>query len=100
MIVTSKYTDITEWFFSTLKTLLQDYETITITLSGGHSLDGWYASILSDSNDWKGIDRSCLRWCLVDERCVPPDSPDRNDLYVWNTFLQPLGMNKKNFFCF
>jgi hypothetical protein len=21
-------------------------------------------------------------------------------LYVWNTFLQPLGMNKKNFFCF
>lgn len=100
MIVTSKYTDITDWFFSTLKTLLQQQETVTIAFPGGHSLDGWYISMLSDSNGWKEIDISRLRWCLVDERCVSLENLDRNDISVWETFLKPLGIDKKNFLCF
>lgn len=100
MIVTNKYTDINDWFFSTLKTLLQQQEKVIIALPGGHSLDGWYAaSILSDSNGWKGIDISRLRWCLVDERCVDPDSPNRNDNSVWNIFLKPLGFKPAQFLC-
>ena len=90
MVVTQKYPDITEWLLSTLQTLLQEQKTVTIALPGGHSLDGWYASILANPDILKGIDRARLRWCLVDERCVPPESPDRNDSYVWETFLQPL----------
>lgn len=72
---------------------------MTIALPGGHSLDGWYVSILREPNIWKGIDISRLRWCLVDERCVPFESPDRNDSYVWEIFLKPLGIDKKNFHC-
>ena len=100
MKITSHYSDITDWFFQTLQVLLQKKETVTIALPGGHSLDGWYVSIIADSNVWKGIDRARLRWCLVDERCVLVESTDRNDVYVWETFLKPLGIGKKNFLCF
>lgn len=99
MVVTQKYTDITEWFLSTLKTLLQTQKVVTIALPGGHSLDGWYTSVISNPAVWKGIDMSCLRWCLVDERCVPVESPDRNDVYVWETFLKPLGFLSEQFLC-
>jgi len=100
MKITSHYSDITDWFIETLQILLGKQETITISLPGGHSLDGWYASIIADLNMWKGADISRLRWCLVDERCVPSESSDRNDRYVWNIFLQPLGVDKSNFLCF
>lgn len=99
MIVTQKYTDITEWLFSTIKILFQKQETITIALPGGHSLDGWYTSVISNPAVWKGIDMSRLRWCLVDERCVLAESPERNDTYVWETFLKPLGCAPTQFLC-
>lgn len=50
MKITSHYSDITDWFFQTLQVLLQKKETVTIALPGGHSLDGWYASIIADLN--------------------------------------------------
>lgn len=99
MIVSSQYTDITAWFCSTLKTLLLKKDTVIIALSGGHSLDGWYVSVLREPNIWEGIDTSRLRWCLVDERCVPVESSDRNDTYVWGTFLKPLGCAPVQFLC-
>lgn len=99
MKTTSLHSDVNDWFFSTLTILLQKEKTVTIGLPGGHSLDGWYASVISDLDVWKGIDISRLRWCLLDERCVSPDNKDRNDSYVWDTFLKPIGCMPEQFLC-
>ncbi|MFA6079945.1 MAG: 6-phosphogluconolactonase [Candidatus Gracilibacteria bacterium] len=99
MKTTALYSDITDWFFSTLETLLGTQKTVTIALPGGHSLDGWYASVIGNVDIWKRIDATRLRWCLVDERCVPADNLDRNDTYVWETFLKPLGFTLDQFLC-
>ncbi len=96
-MITHSYSEVTDWFMRSLQALLQKQETVTIALPGWHSLDGWYASILWNPDVWKGIDKTCLRWCLVDERCVPAESPDRNDAYVWKTFLEPLGFLSEQF---
>jgi len=53
MKTTSLYSDINDWFFSTLKLLLGKQKNVTIALPGGHSLDGWYASFIADKEVWK-----------------------------------------------
>jgi 6-phosphogluconolactonase/glucosamine-6-phosphate isomerase/deaminase len=98
-MITHSYSDISHWFVTTIQNLLQKQETVTIALPGGHSLDGWYASVLSNSDVWKGIDIARIRWCLVDERCVSEDSSDRNDIYIWETFLKPLKIDKHSCLC-
>lgn len=65
-------------------------------MPGGTSLDAWYmelVAILSTKYQvpntlW--VDFKRLRFCLVDERCVWVDSPERNDTHVWEKLIQPL----------
>lgn len=92
MNISSHYSDITHWFLQTILTLLQQKKIVIIGLPGGHSLDGWYASVLADREIWRNIDTTRLRWCVVDERCVDAESADRNDRHVWKTFLEPIGI--------
>jgi 6-phosphogluconolactonase len=95
-MITSKLSDVTAWFFETISSLQSTQETVTIGLPGGSSLDGWYAELVSElstkywvpSTSW--IDLKKVRFCMVDERCVSIESPDRNDAHVWKTFLEPL----------
>jgi 6-phosphogluconolactonase len=63
---------------------------IHIGLPGGSSLDGWYDSILSRPETWRGIDLAKLRFGLVDERCLPKGDKDRNDSHVLEVFIWPL----------
>ena len=100
MKIVSHYFDITDWFFQSIQSLLQKQKIVTIALPGGHSLDGWYTSVIWEGGRWDLIDKSCIRWCLVDERNVSPEDLDRNDSLVWNNFLKPLGVTEEKFLCF
>lgn len=62
MNITHQYSQVTDWFFQTLQRCLEKQKIVTILLPGGHSLDGWYASILGDLAVWRGIDTTRLRW--------------------------------------
>lgn len=99
MIITHTYTEFSDWFFLKLHTLLEEKDIVKIALPGWHSLDNWYVSMLWDGENWRKIGLSRLRWCLVDERCVSIESPDRNDSYIWEAFLQPLGVEKRHVLC-
>jgi len=90
MIITHSYPDVTQWFLDAIQEVLKEKKNVTIGLPGGHSLDGWYTSIITDKDVFRRIDTSKIRWCLVDERCVVPESFDRSDKYVWETFVKPL----------
>lgn len=46
MKIVSHYFDITDWFFQSTQSLLQKQKIVTIALPGGHSLDGWYTSVI------------------------------------------------------
>ena len=46
MKIVSHYFDITDWFFQSIQSLLQKQKIVTIALPGGHSLDGWYTSVI------------------------------------------------------
>ncbi len=98
-MVTSSYSDMSIWLYASIREILARKDVVTIGLPGGHSLDGWYTSMLVDREAWKGIGATRLRWCLVDERCVGADSWDRNDVYVWEIFLKPLGCMPEQFLC-
>lgn len=92
---TSQITDVTNWFFETIKKLQSSQEVVTIGLPGGSSLDGWYEQLLDERYwigdiGWKQIQLEKLRFCLVDERRVPPSSPDRNDTHVSEKLITPL----------
>lgn len=91
---------MTQWFLRAIQEAVKEKNIVTIGLPGGHSLDGWYASVIANRDAWQWIDISCLRWCMVDERCVVPESSDRNDRYVFEVFLKPLGFTLEQFLCF
>lgn len=99
MKITHSYSDITNWFFSTLQLLLQKQATVMVGLGGGSSFDSWYLELL-DSEGWKNIETSRIRWCVTDER-VNCDISDRNDEHIWDVFLWPLfekyGISEANF---
>ncbi|MBP7823421.1 6-phosphogluconolactonase [Candidatus Gracilibacteria bacterium] len=88
MKITHSTSDITRWFFETLGTLLKIKSTVMIGLAGGTSLDGWYAELLQ-SSQWDTVDTSRIRWCVTDER-VNCEQSDRNDVHIWDVFLNPL----------
>jgi 6-phosphogluconolactonase/glucosamine-6-phosphate isomerase/deaminase len=88
MKITRSYQDITKWFFETLDPLLKIKSTVSIGLAGGSSFDGWYGELLQDES-WNTIDTSRIRWCVTDER-VNCEQSARNDVHVWEVFLNPL----------
>lgn len=85
---THSTTDVTKWFFETLRALLAIKSTVMIGLAWGSSFDGWYAELLQ-SSEWDNIDTTRIRWCVTDER-VNCDVRDRNDAHIWDTFLSIL----------
>lgn len=87
MKITHSYSDITNWFFGTLQLLLQKQATVMVGLWGWSSFDSWYLELL-DSDGWKNIETSRIRWCVTDER-VNCDISDRNDEHIWKTFFLP-----------
>jgi 6-phosphogluconolactonase len=87
MKITHSYSDITDWFFQTLTSLLEKQGNVTVGLGGGSSFDSWYLELL-DSEGWKNVDTSRIRWCVTDER-VNCDLSERNDEHIWKTFFLP-----------
>lgn len=85
MKITDSYSDITNWFFETLTTILEKQGNVTVGLGGGGSFDSWYLELLN-SEEWKNVDTSRIRWCVTDER-VNCDVSDRNDEHIWEVFL-------------
>lgn len=88
MKITHSTSDITQWFFQTLKTLLEIKSIVTVGLAGGTSCDNWYAELL-ESDKWSSIGTSRIRWCVTDER-MNCNISDRNDAHIWEVFLNPL----------
>lgn len=88
MKIAHSYSDITDWFLETLNSLLEHKNTVVVGLGGGSSFDSWYLELL-DSEGWKNIETSRIRWCVTDER-VNCDISERNDEHIWKTFFLPL----------
>jgi 6-phosphogluconolactonase len=101
MKITHSYSDITDWFFEILTSLLEKQENVTVGLGGGSSFDEFYRYVLLDwrlkIEDWR---LQKIRWCVTDER-VNCDISDRNDEHIWEIFLGPLfeqyGIPEENF---
>ena len=85
MKITDSHSEITDWFFETLFSLLEYRDTVTVGLGGGSSFDSWYAHLLERDDDIFPK----IHWCVTDER-VNCEKEDRNDEHVWKVFLGPL----------
>lgn len=87
MKITHTFTDITEWFFDTLETLLSAQSTVMVGLWGWTSFDVWYTELIA-SEKWHNIDIQRVSFCVTDER-VNCHMSDRNDEHIWSTFFVP-----------
>ena len=100
MTITSSYTDITTWFFDSMKRGLERQSMLTIGLAGGTSFDSWYENLLSTKNSQLKTLFPKIRWCVTDER-VNCDITERNDEHIWQFFLKFLceqGLSKEEYF--
>jgi 6-phosphogluconolactonase/glucosamine-6-phosphate isomerase/deaminase len=102
MKITHSYSDITDWFFETLTSILEKQGNVTVGLAGWTSFDEFYKHIIHHCTlniaHWTLLARA--RWCVTDER-VNCDISDRNDAHIWEVFLGPLfdkyGISEANF---
>lgn len=86
---TSSYSDIYIWLDKCIEGVLSKKNIVTIALSGGTSLDDWYAWMIINTSENSSI-FSHTQWCLVDERCVPKNSTERNDSHILEIFFRPM----------
>jgi 6-phosphogluconolactonase len=99
MNIEKTLSDISEWFFTTVTSLLGSHEIVMIGLAGWTSFDAWYGELLQDPT-WNTFDTSRIRWCVTDERinCI---EKDRNDTHIWEVFLAQLcarGLSQEEYF--
>lgn len=82
-------------FIQYVQDTLKDKEIFYLAISGGKTPEAFYRLLGSDSRSiilpWNKIE---LFW--VDERCVPPDSPDSNYKLALDTFIKAVGIPRDN----
>ena len=88
MKITHSFSEITDWFFETVQSCLEEKNTVMVGLGGGTSFDAWYSEILQISDERTELLKK-IRWCVTDER-VNCDISERNDEHILSIFLQPL----------
>ncbi len=88
MKITDSYSDITDWFFETLTSVLEDKNMVVVGLGGGSSFDIFYKTFIKHCS--LNIENSKLfhhiYWCVTDER-VNCGISERNDAHIWEVFL-------------
>lgn len=82
-------------FTDSVQNVLKQQDTFYLAISGGKTPHDFYQLLVNDKRSlelpWKNIE---LFW--VDERCVPPDSPDSNYKLAADTFLKKVGIPEEN----
>ncbi len=102
MKITHSYSEIADWFFGTLSSVLENKNSVTVGLGGGSSFDSWYWQLMTNE-EWRMTNEELLkkiRWCMTDER-VNCDISERNDEHIGEVFIKPLfekyGIPEENF---
>ena len=86
---TKSWKEITQWLMQSIIETSITKEHVTIALSGGSSLDGWYAWCQESIREGERAFQK-VRFCMIDERVVPLDSDDRNEKQILEKFIAPM----------
>lgn len=86
-----------EWIASTVESAIQTHGTARIAISGGNTPKRTFELLADPAQPFlKRIDWSRLLIFWVDERCVPPDSPDSNYHLTQETLLSKVPLPEEN----
>jgi 6-phosphogluconolactonase len=77
-------------------TSTKDNNPLSIALSGGSTPKLIFENIVTQHKEQVNWDR--IRFFQVDERCVPPDSPESNYLMIRKHLLDGLNIQEEHFF--
>jgi len=76
---------------------LTDRGKFFVAISGGRSPVSFFARLAADVQS-RGLEWTAARLFWVDERCVPPDSPDSNYRLAQDSFIQKVGIPRSSVF--
>jgi len=86
-----------EWIASTVESAIRAHGTARIAVSGGNTPRRTFELLADPAQPFlKRIDWSRLLIFWVDERCVPPDSPDSNYHLTHETLLSKVPLPEEN----
>ena len=86
-----------DWIASTVESAIRAHGTARIAISGGNTPKRAFELLADTAQPFlKRIDWSRLLIFWVDERCVPPDSPDSNYHLTQETLLSKVPLPKEN----
>lgn len=83
--------DAASWILERLASAVAQGDPVHVALTGGSLAPVLLAAVLRAAPA-SGVDLTRVDWWWGDERFVPLDSPDRNDLVALRDFLEPLGV--------
>lgn len=86
-----------DWIVSSVESAIRARGIARIAISGGHSPKRTFELLADPAHSFHArIDWSHLLLFWVDERCVPPDSPDSNYRLAKETFLSKVPLPEEN----
>lgn len=77
-------------FSEAVERFASENETVTVGLSGGTSLLGFYRELVDAFSEIPESYRKKLRFVLLDERMVPANDPESNFRLLSETVFEPL----------